>query len=464
MNAVHFGAGNIGRGFIGEVLFKNGFHIDFVDVNETVISELRSRGTYDIELASSRRAVDGEKERITVCNVSGINNKTEPESVVAAIANADIVTTAIGPNILPFIAELIAKGIKARRENFEDQEKGSPHAIEPKGTSKNSCAAILHCLFPHLFAKNTRHKPIMPAFFGFKLRKNPAQSCVPLVFRDAPKLMDVIACENMIGGTALLFSEVKKYLTACDLAFVEQYVGFPNAAVDRIVPAQQHSDPLFVSVEPFKEWVVDDSQRKAKNITLDGVEYAPDLLPFIERKLFSVNTGHASVAYCGSFYEKKTIAEAIVDNRILQLLKDVLNETGSLLVTKWGFDKSEHERYIKKIIGRFENPEISDDITRVARQPLRKLSYNERFIRPIRELKERGLSYKNILYAASLVFKYDCKDDPESVELQKMLQIDNRAPYSDNKHSLTETVKKVTGLQDSDLINELVEQIAALKQ
>ncbi|GMO53569.1 MAG: hypothetical protein Ta2G_11700 [Termitinemataceae bacterium] len=54
-----------------------------------------------------------------------------------------------------------------------------------KGTSKNSCAAILHRLSPHLFAKNAHHKTIMSALFGFNLRKNTAQSCVPLVFRGA---------------------------------------------------------------------------------------------------------------------------------------------------------------------------------------------------------------------------------------------------------------------------------------
>ena len=39
---------------------------------------------------------------------------------------------------------------------------------------------------------------------------------------------------------------------------IDKYIGFPNAAVDRIVPIQHNDDPLFVSVEDFKEWVIDE--------------------------------------------------------------------------------------------------------------------------------------------------------------------------------------------------------------
>ena len=305
MRAVHFGAGNIGRGFIGEVLAENGFDITFVDVNEQIIDSLNEKSRYTIELA------DESKKQLVVERVRGLNNQKQPEQVIKEIAQADLVTTAIGPNILPFIAELIAKGIEQREQEGNQQP------------------------------------------------------------------LDIIACENMIGGSEHLKMEVYKYLS--DTRFADQSIGFPNAAVDRIVPMQQQEDPLFVQVEPFKEWVIDDTQRKNKEISLNGVLYVKDLEPYIERKLFSVNTGHATVAYTGALLGYATIDEAMQDSLVVAQLKSVLQETGSLLEAKWGFDNKQHEAYIEKIIQRFQNKYISDAITRVARTPLRKLGYQERF-------------------------------------------------------------------------------------
>lgn len=374
MKATHFGAGNIGRGFIGEILAKNGFSIEFVDINETIINALTSRKGYTIELAEES------KQQIQVANVTGINNQKNPEAVVESVATSQIVTTAIGPNILPFIAELIAKGIQKRKANQVTEK------------------------------------------------------------------LDVIACENMIGGSQFLFEKVKAYLTQEDLDYVKQYVGFPNAAVDRIVPIQHHEDPLFVSVEPFSEWVVDKTQMKNPALVLSDVEYVDDLEPYIERKLFSVNTGHASVAYTGASLGYRTIDEAIADEKVLTTLENVLKETGSLLIAKWQFDPQVHQAYAQKIVARFKNPYISDAITRVARTPIRKLGYDERFIRPIRELHDRNLSYQQLLTVVGLIFNYRDEKDEQSVELQKMLQ----------SESLEAVVRKVTQLTDETLIAEIV--------
>lgn len=378
--AVHFGAGNIGRGFIGEILAANGFSIQFVDVNEVIINALNDRHAYEIEIAE-----DG-KRHILVENVSGINNRLNPEEVVNAVAEANIITTAIGPNILPFIAELIAKGIQKRQADGNN---------------------------------------------------NP---------------IDVLACENMIGGSQFLLEEVKKYLSEENEAYVEEFVGFPNAAVDRIVPAQIHEDPLFVVVEPFNEWVVETSRMKNRDLQLEGVHYEEDLEPFIERKLFSVNSGHATSAYTGAHAGAKTILEALQIPAVKEQLHAVLAEIRSLLVAKWNFDEEDLVAYHNVIISRFENPFIVDDVVRVARTPIRKLGYDERFIRPIRELKERGLSYSNLLETVAYVFKYNDPNDKQSVQLQVML----------SENDLPKVVADVTSLEDQELINEIVASIEAV--
>ncbi|GMR70539.1 mannitol-1-phosphate 5-dehydrogenase [Aerococcus viridans] len=377
MKAVHFGAGNIGRGFIGEILHKNGFDITFVDINETLIDALNDRDSYEIEYA------DDAHQRLTVSGFRGINNGKDPEAVSQAVAEADIVTTAIGPNILPYIAELIANGIKLRRENGDIRQ------------------------------------------------------------------MDIIACENMIGGTDFLNEKVSAYFDEADRIYVDQHIGFPNAAVDRIVPMQSHEDPLFVSVEPFSEWVIDQTNVKGAQIKLEGVLYVEDLLPYIERKLFSVNTGHATTAYTGKHFGYETIDQALEDDIVLQQLQAVLAETGALLVEKWGFDQEVHAAYADKIVGRFQNSHISDAITRVARTPIRKLGYDERFIRPIREAKERGLAYDALLGTVAYIFEYNDADDEQSQELQKMLA----------NQPLDQVIQTVTGLEDTDLVAEIASKI-----
>ena len=377
--AVHFGAGNIGRGFIGEILFENGFEIAFVDVNETIIDALNERGSYEIEIAE-----EGQRH-IAVSGVRGINNRLHPEAVVEAIVEADLVTTAIGPNILPFIASLVAQGIEARQA---------------------------------------------------------AGNQAPL---------DVLACENMIGGSEFLYEEVKKHLSEAGLAFAQEHIGFPNAAVDRIVPAQSHEDPLFVVVEPFNEWVVETRGMKNPDLVLDKVHYEAELEPFIERKLFSVNSGHATSAYTGAYYGAQTILEALQNVTVKNNVEAVLAEIRSLLIAKWGFDEAALVDYHKVIISRFENPFIVDDVARVARTPIRKLGYDERFIRPIRELKERGLSYQYLLQTVAYVFSYRDETDEQSVQLQALLA----------EKSLEEVVKEVTGLSDQDLIAEIVSAVEA---
>ncbi|SEN90764.1 D-mannitol 1-phosphate 5-dehydrogenase [Amphibacillus marinus] len=346
MKAVHFGAGNIGRGFIGMLLYRAGYHTVFVDVNEKVINEINQKQKYTVTLA------DEAQQQEVIENISGINSIKDPDAVIEAIVEADVITTAVGAGILPLIADVIAKGLLKRFENNQTP-------------------------------------------------------------------VNVIACENMIGGSDLLKQHVLERIPEIQRPAVEALVGFPNAAVDRIVPNQSHEELLTVSVEPYYEWVVDEQGIKGEKPDVKGITYVSDLAPFIERKLFTVNTGHAVAAYLGYYLGLDTVKEAMDSPPVLDIVKGALSETGRVIVKQFGFDQAEHEAYIEKIIGRFLNPHISDELTRVARGPLRKLGKNDRFIRPATlYLDLFGEAPPYLAKAIAAAVSYDFVEDQEAKELQ----------------------------------------------
>lgn len=336
--AVHFGAGNIGRGFVAQFLHESGYEVVFADVSDALIGALQNQTSYDvIEVGEGARTrvVDGYR---------ALNSKSHEADVVAEIAAADIVTTAVGARILQFVAPVIAQGIAARTA---DQK--------------------------------------------------------PLV---------VIACENAIGGTDLLAAEVRKHDPATGAIFA-------NCAIDRIVPEQ--SGGLDVTIESFFEWVVDRTPFSGETPDIYGVTWVDDLGPFIERKLFTVNTAHAAAAYHGIDRHWVSIREALATPELQAEVRAVLAETKDLLVTKHGFDPDEQQAYIEKTLKRISNPHLPDTCERVGRNPLRKLSRHERFIGPAAELAERGLEVWNLLNAVGAALRFDVEADAESVELQALL-------------------------------------------
>ena len=112
---VHFGAGNIGRGFIGALFSRSGYHVTFVDIADNIIRKLNEEGSYQVKLATEK------EESMTVQNFSGINNMKDEGKVIQAITEATYVTTAIGPNVLPKIAPLIAKGLTEKLKQTDEK-------------------------------------------------------------------------------------------------------------------------------------------------------------------------------------------------------------------------------------------------------------------------------------------------------------------------------------------------------
>ena len=56
--AIHFGAGNIGRGFIAPVLQDNNYEVIFVDVNKQLIEQINLLKEYKVSSISLNSSTD----------------------------------------------------------------------------------------------------------------------------------------------------------------------------------------------------------------------------------------------------------------------------------------------------------------------------------------------------------------------------------------------------------------------
>ncbi|KAK4629355.1 Mannitol-1-phosphate 5-dehydrogenase [Fulvia fulva] len=355
LKGVHFGGGNIGRGFVAEFLHNSGFEVVFVDVMDSIINALQGASSYEV----TEIGPDGET-KFTIDNYRAINSKHDVQKVIDEIATADTVTCAVGPNILKFIAEPIAKGIEARKSEQ------------------------------------------------------------PLA---------VIACENAIGATDTLRGFIEEKLSAETKKNLAAKAEFANSAIDRIVPIQDADAGLNVKIEKFYEWCVEEKPfKKSGAPKIKGVHYVDDLQPYIERKLFTVNTGHATAAYYGYNRGKAFIHEVLEDKELHDIVQDTLKETAHLICTKHThISKADQEDYVKAIVKRISNPVLKDNVERVGRAPLRKLSRKERFIGPAAHLAEQGDSFEHLLGGIEMALRFqNVEGDDESKELAQILK-DNDA-------------------------------------
>lgn len=227
----------------------------------------------------------------------------------------------------------------------------------------------------------------------------------------------------MVRGTTQLKGHVFNALAEEDKAWVEAHIGFVDSAVDRIVPpsASATHDPLEVTVETFSEWIVDKTQFKGALPTIPGMELTDNLMAFVERKLFTLNTGHAITAYLGKLAGHQTIRDAILDQKIRAVVQGAMEESGAVLIKRYAFDPQKHAAYIQKILGRFENPYLKDDVERVGRQPLRKLSAGDRLIKPLLGTLEYGLPHRNPVKGIAAAMHFRSEDDPQAQELAALI-------------------------------------------
>ena len=371
--AIQFGAGNIGRGFIGMLLAQAGYKVVFADVNQTIIDRLHADGKYTVHI------MDVNKQDVTIEGVDGV--LSTGQEIIDEIREASVITTAVGLTILPRIAPTFAEGIRARMA---------------------------------------------------------AGSKEPL---------NIIACENAIRASSQLKAHIMEALNEEEQAYCREHVGFPDCAVDRIVPPGENEIPTDVVVEEYFEWDVEKASFAGDIPEIAGMTLVDNLDAYIERKLFTLNTGHCITAYVGKRRGFATIEEAINDKEIFDLVFKAMTQSGAGLVKKHGLDAKAHAAYIDKIINRFKNPYLHDDVTRVGREPLRKLSATDRLVKPTMTAYGFGLPVDALIAGIGAALRYENPQDEQAGQLQEKIAA----------KGAIEAFKEISGVTDEAVLTQVAE-------
>ncbi len=351
MTAVMYGAGNIGRGFIAQRFYLSGYHTTFVEVNPDVVNAINEAGKYPIYVTRGTEYVPEWVE-----NVDAVDGRDE-QAVIDAIADADILATALGVNILPFVAPLIAKAIGERRARG--------------GRALN----ILIC--ENMIGSNEYLyglvSPLIPAEARDYFEKNIGFVCVS------------------VGRTVPPTPE----------EFKAKY-------------------PLAVCAEPYSELPVDAAGFRPVGCELPPIKELVAFSPFaffIERKLLIHNLGHALLAYVAYQKGYRYIFEAATDGEIKYILTRALLEAARALSRRHGAPLDDTVQFVEDLMVRFENKLLVDTLDRVGRDPKRKLSATDRLVGAFNMVREQGGVPAHIAVAIAAGYLFDVEADAAAVEI-----------------------------------------------
>jgi mannitol-1-phosphate 5-dehydrogenase len=357
--AVMYGAGNIGRGFIGQLFSESGYEVVFIDVNTEIIDKLNDDRKYPVKILKGM-----ESKEIIVENVRGING-IDVIKVAKEIAEADIMATAVGVNILPRIAMPIAEGLKKRWLNGN---------MEPFN--------IIIC--ENLLDANHYLSEIIKKYLN----------------------------ETEKGNFDIL------------VGMVEASIG---RMVPVMTPEMQEGDILRICVEEYGVLPVDKDGFKGEIPNIKNMKPFSPFNFYIQRKLYIHNMGHALTAYLGKLKGYTYIWEAIKDPNIKIAALRAMQDSAIAMSLEHGVKLDSLLEHVEDLIYRFGNKQLGDTVNRVGNDTIRKLSSNDRLIGAADLCVKHGINPSNICLGIAAGMKFDSEPDSNLIGVRD--KIANDGPW-----------------------------------
>jgi mannitol-1-phosphate 5-dehydrogenase len=371
---VQFGAGNIGRSFIGQVFSRAGWEVVCIDVDERLVSLLNEKKFYTVAIKREGR----EDELRKVGPVRAVNGGNTA-AAASELVSADLAATSVGKNALPKILPIIAGGLRERR--------------------KRSAAAGGVLPLDIIIAENARQAPeLFRTTLSQELDSDyPLDALVGIVEASIGKMVPIMRNEDLTVDPLLLFAEEYETLIVDKRGFRGPIPGGVKA---------------FYPVEPIEAYV--------------------------DRKLFIHNLGHAAAAYLGyrALTQGGAACDATIP-QVLSLpgieaaVREAMNESAAALLQEYPgvFSRGDLAAHIEDLLSRFKNTALGDTVHRVGRDLRRKLSRDDRLTGAMLLCAKHGLPFNTIagVYHAALGFAVPGRDGalfPPDVQFREEYGLD----------------------------------------
>ena len=235
---------------------------------------------------------------------------------------------------------------------------------------------------------------------------------------------NIVTCENWIDPAKDLKEGILENLSAQEAEEFEKYTGVSEAVI--LCTGTGAPDPSKVT-NPMDTWVqnlrylpIDRDRIKGEIPKLEYVEFVPAFGDLLKQKIYTNNTSVATVAYLGRLLGKTYVAESANDPQIEPILDGVYAEINQALVKGLGINEESQLAFSKRAKAKYTDPDIIDVVTRIGRDPIRKLGPEDRFIGPMTIAINAGVEPKNIALGCAAALYFENPEDESAVELAQM--------------------------------------------
>ncbi len=344
---VQFGAGNIGRSFIGQLFARNGYEVVFVDIDETLVREINARKQYRVIIKRNERP----DEAIVVKNVRAVDGR-DTGQVAREIQTAGYLSTSVGKGALPSIMQPIAEGLEIR---FSSHVSRPPLDIIIAENIRNGAA-----YFREELAK------LLPPGFAFEEKTGFVETSIG-------KMVPIMKAEDTARDPLWVFAEEYNALIVDRRGFVFGVPPFPQIkAVENITAYVDRK--LFIH-----------NLGHAAAAYL-GYRENPDYM-YIWEALENPDL-FDTVRACMEESGRALHAEYPED-----------------------LPEKDLKKHIDDLLRRFRNKALGDTIFRVGRDLYRKLQKNDRLIGALLLAGKQGCPYDNIASATAESFFFRAGDE-----------------------------------------------------